>query len=183
MVTTELTTTSSRARARATLAATAALCAITAGGALAGALAPRLLSPVAPHPTLTPSLAAWAAILLDNSRVLALPILLTGFGFHRGRYSSRVGDIAVIGVLGANAIFVGLELGRWQNQLLPYLPQLPVEWLAAGTAAGVWTHARSTAGRTGHRALAVHAAVVLGLLMAAATLEVLVTPHVGGSRT
>ena len=110
MVTTELTA-SSRARARATLAATAALCATTAGGALAGALAPGLVSPVAPHPTLTPTLGAWAAILLDNSRVLALPILLTAFGFHRGRYSARAGDIAVIGVLGANAILVGLELG------------------------------------------------------------------------
>ena len=182
MVTTELTQ-SPRARARATLAATAALSATTAGGALAGALAPGLVSPVAPHPTLTPSLAAWAAILLDNSRVLALPILLTAFGFHRGRYSARTGDIAVIGVLGANAIFVGLELGRWQNQLLPYLPQLPVEWLAAGTAVGVWAHARSTAGRPDRRALAVHAGVVLGLLMAAAALEVLATPHAAGTRT
>jgi hypothetical protein len=182
VVTAELST-SSRARARATLAATAALYATTAGGALAGAIAPGLVSRVAPHPTLTPSLAAWAAILLDNSRVLALPILLTAFSFHRGRYSARIGDIAIIGVLGANAIFVGLELGRWQNQLLPYLPQLPLEWLAAGTAAGVWTHARSTAGQTGHRALAVHAAVVLGLLMAAAALEVLATPRAGGIRT
>ena len=84
MVTTELTTTSSRARARATLAATAALCATTAGSALAGTIAPGLVSPVAPHPTLTPTLGAWAAILLDNSRVLALPILLTAFGFYRG---------------------------------------------------------------------------------------------------
>jgi hypothetical protein len=182
MDTTELTT-FSRARARATLTATAALCAVTAGGALAGAIAPGLVSPVAPHPTLTPTFGAWAAILLDNSRVLALPILMTAFGFDRGRYSARIGDIAVIGVLGANASFVGVELGRWQNLLLPYLPQLPVEWLAAGTAAGVWAHARSTAGRPDRRALAVHAGVVLGLLMAAAALEVFATPHAAGTRT
>jgi hypothetical protein len=184
MVTAELTPPRGLlARARASAICTAALVAVTVAAAVAGALDRALASSVAPHPTLEPTLGAWGSILLTNTRVLALPALLAAFGFARGRWSRPLGDLAVAAVLGANAILVGLALGRWQTQLLSYVPQLPVEWLAAGTAAAIWVVARDQPGqRRITSALLLHTLAVLALLMAAAALEVFATPHALGTR-
>jgi hypothetical protein len=77
-------------------------------------------------------------------------------------------------VLVGNALRVGLAAGRWQTHLLPYVPQLPLEWLAAATAANAWLTLRDP-GPT--RTLA-HLAAVLALVAAAAAVETTATPHV-----
>ena len=172
---------SARRSVRAAAGATGALCALTAAAAIAGALDPRLLSATPPHPTLRPTVAAWAAVLVSNARLLALPFLLAACGFGRGRWSRLIADAAVIGVLGANGVRVGLALGRWQTQLLAYLPHLPLEWTALGVAAGAWVQARTgrPADCTAARLLA-QAAVTVALLAAGAAIEVLLTPHAPG---
>ena len=52
------------------------------------------------------------------------------------------GDTIVTTILVGNAIAVGVALGRWRGALIPYVPQLPVEYLAAATAATTWLDAR-----------------------------------------
>ena len=94
------------------------------------------LGPAArPHATLHPSLDAIASILLNNARVLAAPFILVAARFDRGRVSRVAGDTIVAAILVGNAIAVGFALGRWRGALIPYVPQLPVEYLAAATAA------------------------------------------------
>ena len=160
---------------RSALECTAGLWAITALAALAGALDPRLALRAAPHPALQPTFGAWVAILAVNARVLCVPFLLSVLGLQEGGSGRRLGDLAVVVLMLVNGGMVGVELGRWGARLLPYLPQLPLEWLAAGTSAAVWARARHA--RVDHAQLAWQAALVLALLIAAATVEVLLTPH------
>ena len=87
----------------------------------------------------------------------------------------RAGDLIVAALTAASTIPVGIELGRWQGRLLPYLPQLPLEWAALAVAVHVWISGRSGRGPT-HR-LMVLAGLTLALLIAAASLETWATPH------
>jgi hypothetical protein len=187
MVTTELTPPRSqtmRARARASVTATAAITSVTVIAAAAGAIDHTLVSSTAPHASLTPTFAAWGSIFIENVRVLALPFLLTASGMHHGRWSRHLGDVAVSLVLGANAVEVGLALGRWRGRLLPYLPHLPLEWAAAGIAAGAWLYARTHSDEDDRgRSFVVQIAVTVAALAAAAAMEVLLPPHkVGAGR-
>lgn len=170
---------------RAAMPCTAALVAVTALAAIAGTVDPALVPSTPPHPTLHPSLAAAASILANNARVLALPYGLVLLRLEDLRWGRVLGTAVIAAVLAVNAVIVGLELGRWQSRLIPYLPHLPLEWAAAGVAASVWARALtprrrdpgdpSREGRA--RRLAVTAAVTLLLLGAAAAIEVLLTPH------
>jgi hypothetical protein len=152
----------------------AGLWAVTAAGALLGALAPALAPGGPPHPTLRPTPTAAAAIVAQNCRVLAAPFLLAAARFNRTAWSRLLGDVVVTGIVAGNALLVGLALGRWQGRLLRYLPHLPLEYLAAATAASGWTSSRRHADA---RQLCSRAAVTVVLLFAAAAAEVLLTPH------
>jgi len=163
-----------------TIVVTAGLAALTAAGAGAGMIWPGLAGTTAPHPTLYPTLSAVVAIIANNGRVLALPFILTVTRFDTSRRPRQLADAVLALVLAVNAVNVGVELGRWQGRLLPYLPHLPVEYLAAATAAGVWVNARRHATRrqsTPARTVFAYAAGTLLLLAAAAVIEVLLTPH------
>jgi len=163
----------------------AALVAATGVAAVAGAVDPALAASTPPHPTLHPTLAAAASILVNNARVLALPYGLLILRLDEVGWGRTLGSALLVGVLGANAVTVGLALGRWQARLIPYLPHLPLEWAAAGLAASVWTHALTRRRRqpgdpvaaTSRYAPAVAGAITLLLLGAAAAVEVLLTPH------
>jgi hypothetical protein len=115
-----------------------------------------------------------ASIALTNARVLSAPFLLALFRFQDHRCTRRLGDLVIGGVLGANGLRVGLALGRWHDRLLPYLPQLPLEWLAAALAAVSWLALRTGVRRP--TALA-YLAAVLVLVIAAAAVETIATPH------
>jgi hypothetical protein len=185
MVTTELTGHSAwalRRVLRAALGCTAGLWVITALAVIAGAADPGIALMRSPHPALHPSVEAWASILATNSRVLCAPLLLAAVGVQHHRWGRRLGDLSVFALLTLNGGLVGVELGRWGTQLLPYLPQLPLEWLAAGASAGGWVIARrASGGSTDRRALLLTALLAAGLLAAAAAVEVLLTPHATGS--
>jgi hypothetical protein len=193
MVTTHLTTSRSHSiptvagPAAAAIACTIALVAVTTLAAIAGTLDHALVPSTPPRPTLHPTLAAAAAILANNARVLALPYGLLILHLDAVRWGRLLGDALLAGVLAANAITVGLAIGRWQTRLVPYLPHLPLEWAAAGIATSVWvrtlaTHRRDPAGGHAqapgsHEHVIAAAITTLLLLTAAAAVEVLLTPH------
>jgi hypothetical protein len=157
-----------------------ALLVVTALGAGAELLDGGLFRSTAPHPALTPNLGAIAGIFATNLRVLAAPFLLIAFAFATGRHAAQLGDVIVAGILLLNSLHVGLALGRWQGRLVPYLPHLPLEYLAAAVAAGAWVDARRHPDRRllqALRASAGYAAAAIALLAAAAAVEVLLTPH------
>ena len=149
--------------------------AATAIGIGVAILDPQLAGSTPPHPTLTGSLGDAVWVLQNNARVLAVPFLLVACGFPQRRLSRRAGDLIVPALVTASAIPVGLELGRWGARLVPYLPQLPVEWAALALSAHAWVVARR--GHATIRQLAPLAAIVLALLAGAAALEVWATPH------
>ena len=106
--------------------------------------------PTRPHATLHPSLDAIASILLNNARVLAAPFILAAARFGAARVSRLAGDAIVATIFVGNAVAVGLALGRWRGALIPFVPQLPIEYLAAATAAGAWIEARRDASLPRH---------------------------------
>jgi hypothetical protein len=165
------------ARVRACATAFAAITSLTMIAAAAGAIDRALVPSTVPHATLTTSFGAWGSIVIENARVLALPFLLVAFGTHHGRYRRHLGDAAIVGVLGVNAVKVGLALGRWQGRLLPYLPHLPLEWAAAAIAAGAWLYARTHHDQKRRGSLLIQTAITFAALAAAAAVEVLLTPH------
>jgi Stage II sporulation protein M len=140
----------------------------------------RLGASVSPHPTLRPTAQAIASIFETNLRVLAAPFLLIVFRFHTTRAARLTGDLVIAAILAANALHVGLAIGRWQTRLLPYLPHLPLEYTAAALATRAWLSARRRGahGQPGDaRATILSAAGAVVLLLAAAVVEVLLTPH------
>jgi len=163
------------AHARRIAATYAELWALTAVGTLIGRLHPSLGPGGRPHPSLHGSLADFAAIAATNARVLSAPFLLVLFRFPSGRRSRQLGDLVIVGLLAGNALRVGLAVGRHGDQLLPYLPQLPLEWLAAALAGSAWLVLR-TGART--RTAVAYVAAVLALVAVAAAIETLATPHV-----
>ncbi|MHB1572088.1 MAG: hypothetical protein ACYC0H_23180 [Solirubrobacteraceae bacterium] len=130
-----------------------------------------------PHAVLKPSLGAIASIMANNLRVLAAPFILVAARFPRVRVGRVAGDAVVAAILTANATTVGLALGRWRAALVPFIPQLPIEYLAAATAAAAWLGARRHSGGDGHVRTLILASATFAFTAVAAVLEVLLTPH------
>ena len=147
---------------------------ITLLGALLGTAFPGLAPGGRPHPALQESWRELASIAAGNARALSAPFLLAFFRFPAHPRTRQFGDLLIAGVLGANALRVGLALGRWHTRLIPYLPQLPLEWLAAALAGAAWLALRKGARR--HTAIA-YLAAVLVVVTAAAAVETIATPH------
>ncbi len=163
-----------RVRGRPVVVAYAGMWVLTCLGVVIGIAAPSLAPHGQPHPTLHGTPSDFASIAIANARILSAPFLLAFFRFPAGRRSRQLGDLLVVALLGGNALRVGLALGRDRGALLPYLPQLPVEWLAAALAAAAWLTLRTGArDRTGLAYLA----AVLVLITAAAAVESICTPH------
>jgi hypothetical protein len=163
-----------RVPARLIAVAYAGMWVLTCLGAVIGSAAPGLAPGGQPHPTLHGTPSDVASIAIANARVLSAPFLLALFRFPSDRRSRQFGDLSVVVLLSGNALRVGLALGRDRGALLPYLPQLPVEWLAAALAAAAWLTLRTGArDRTGLAYLA----AVLVLIAAAAAIETICTPH------
>lgn len=156
-------------------AAAATVVGLTAVGVVVALADPTLAGTTAPHPALTGTVGDAAWILQNNARTLAAPFLLAAVGFPRSRLGRRAGDLTVAALAAASTVPVGLELGRWQTRLLPYLPQLPLEWAALTLAVHAWLTARNQPITI--RQLAPLAAVTLVLLVGAAGLETWATPH------
>jgi hypothetical protein len=163
-----------RVHARRVAGVYARLWTFTCVGVLVGAAAPGLAPGGHVHPTLHGTLGDVASIAIANARVLSAPFLLALFRFPSDRRSRQLGDLMVVVLLGGNALRVGLALGRDRGALLPYVPQLPLEWLAAALAAAAWLTLRTGARK--HTGLA-YVAAVLVVVAAAAAIETICTPH------
>jgi len=100
---------------------------ITLLGALLGTAFQDLAPGGRPHPALQESWGELASIAAYNARVLSAPFLLAFFRFPAHPRTRQFGDLLIAGVLGENALRVGLALGRWHTRLIPYVPQLPLE--------------------------------------------------------
>lgn len=153
------------------------LAAATALGAAAATAWPALGPAIRPHATLHPSVDAIASILLNNVRVLAAPFILAAARFGATRVSRLAADAIVATILAGNATAVGLALGRWRGALILFVPQLPLEYLAAATAATAWIEARRHGSLPAPQTALTSAAATVGLAAAAAAIEVLLTPH------
>jgi len=151
-----------------------ALWALTALGGLLGRLLPALAPGGRPHPSLHGTLGDFAAIAATNARTLSASFLLAALRFPTERRSRTLGDVIVLGLLAGNALRVGLALGRDGGGLVPYVPQLPVEWLAAAVAGGAWLTLRH---HPETRTALVYVAAVLALVAMSAAIETLATPH------
>jgi len=147
---------------------------LTVAAAVAAQIAPGLAPNGRPHPTLHGTLGELASVIANNLRVLAAPFLLAAFRWPGGRLTRRLGDLLIAALIAQNTISVGLALGRWADRLLPYVPQLPLEWTALGIAGAAWLSARD--GGRG-RVLAGYALATLALTISAAAVEVELTPH------
>ncbi len=114
------------------------------------------------------------SILGTNLRLLAVPFALALLGFQHSRRARGFGDLVVAAVVTLNALRVGLALGRYGTELIPYIPQLPIEWLARALSTSAWMSARR-----GAQPRELRAASLLTLLAAvtAAVIEVLLTPQ------
>ncbi|MGH2856940.1 MAG: hypothetical protein ACRDMJ_05585 [Solirubrobacteraceae bacterium] len=155
----------------------AALAAVTAVAAATAYMWPSLGPDAAPHPALRPSVGAVVSILVNNLRVLAAPFVLAAARFARVRAGRLAGDAIVAAILASNAISVGLALGRWGTVLVRFIPQLPIEYLAAATAATAWLGARQSPTRPTRLDLILQTSLTAALTAIAAVLEVLLTPH------
>lgn len=154
------------------------LAAATALGAAAAIAWPALGPTTRPHAMLHASVDAIASILLNNARVLAAPFIVAVARFGATRVSQLAGDTIVATILLGNAVAVGLAVGRWRGALIPFVPQLPIEYLAAATAATTWIDARRhNATLLAPQTAITSAATTIGLAAAAAAIEVLLTPH------
>ena len=156
------------------LAATPVL-GLTVLGVLLALADPALAGRTAPHAALNGTVADAVSILQNNLRVLAVPFLLAALRFPASRLGRHSGDAIIAGLVAASTIPVGIALGRWQERLVPYLPQLPLEWAALTVATGAWLTARHGDARA--RELAVLGATVAVLLIGGASLETWCTPH------
>ena len=129
---------------------------------------------VEPHPTLHGSLGDLASIAATNARVLSAPFLLALFRFPDHRRTRRLGDLLIAGVLAANALRVGLALGRWQSASSPTCRSCRSNgWPPPSPRLPGWP---SETGARRQTALA-YLAAVLVLVIAAAGVETIATPH------
>lgn len=183
MVTAELTrkpVISSDATRAAWTAAAVVIC-FTAAGTLAAQVDPRLAGHTPPHPALRGTLGEAAGILVNNLRVLLVPFALCLTGAARPALTRRAGDLVLVALTAASTFHVGVALGRWQTRLVPYVPQLPVEWAALILALATW---RLACRRTVPAAELLRLAGVCAVLLtAAAGLETWATPHRAIPRT
>jgi hypothetical protein len=110
-----------------------------------------------------------------NLPIVAWPLLLGLIGAHRHSLAKHVADGLLAACIIVNTLQVGAALGAYGASLLPYIPQLPVEWGALALGASAWLVQR-------HRALTVSEglgllALITGVLLCAGVLETVAVPH------
>lgn len=167
--------TSSCPGCRAVSAVAAGVLGLTGLGVALALIDPPLAGHTRPHPVLPGSLGDALSIAEQNARVLATPFLLGWLGFARAPLGRRIGDAALLVLTAASTVTVGVELGRWRERLLPYIPQLPIEWAALTISLSAWLLIRSRGTRRSQ--LAALAVLTVVLLIAAAGIETWCTPH------
>ena len=149
----------------------ATLSAVLAAGAVRAAMGLTFEASRNPTPSLGRVLALWA----HNLPICAWPLLLGSLGLAQRSPWRRAADILVSACALANALPVAAALGGYGGELVPYVPQLPLEWAALAVGYGSWLIERGSGLARGQRLALLGAAVLL--LLAAAALETCAVPH------
>jgi hypothetical protein len=127
------------------------------------------LAPASPPPA-----TRMLSVALTNAFAAGWPLLLALLdGPHRA--IRAVHRALIVAWLAVNVIPVGAAIGAYGTRILPYLPQLPLEWTAIALALAGYLHARGR--QAPSRALLAPALGLPVLLIAAAALETYATPH------
>jgi hypothetical protein len=164
------------------LVALAVLWALTLVTNLAAAALPSLASAARDllslrlTPTLNPppSIARVLSIAAHNIQTAGWPLLLPLLGARQRAWSRTLADTAVTASVTVNALLVGLALGAYQARLLPYVPQLPLEWAGVAVAPAYWWLNRTDRRSGGRRAALIALVVSFGM---AAIVETVCVPH------
>ena len=114
-----------------------------------------------------PTLGHVLGLAAHNLPVAAWPLLLGLSGAARSRRARRATDALVLACAAANTIPVGAAIGAYGAHLLPYIPQLPLEWAALASGYGSWLLQRQRALDTRRRLAWLGLTSVLVLLAAA----------------
>jgi hypothetical protein len=115
------------------------------------------------------------ALAAHNIPIAAWPLLLGVLGAHRHRLARHVADGVLLACIIANTLPVGAALGAYGTAVLPYIPQLPLEWAGLALGASAWLIQRRRA-LTVSEGLAL-LALIVGLLLCAAVVETVTVPH------
>jgi hypothetical protein len=122
-----------------------------------------------------PRLGHLLELAAHNLPIAAWPVLLGVVGAHRHPTARRIADVVVTAAMGANTVIVGSALGAYGTALLPYVPQLPLEWAGLALGASAWLVQRRRALTVLEGALCV--GVIASVLLIAAALETVAVPH------
>lgn len=129
--------------------------------------------------TLEPDPAPQLGHVLDlaahNIPIVSWPLLLGVFDLHRSRLGRGFADSMVAAYVVANVLPVGAALGAYGSVLVPYVPQLPLEWGGLALGACGWLAQRREA-LSLREALGLFALIV-GVLVCAAVVETVAVPH------
>jgi hypothetical protein len=127
------------------------------------------------EPNAPPQLGHVVALAAHNLPIAAWPLLLGVIGAHHHRLGRKIADGVLLACIIVNTLPVGVALGAYGAPLLPYIPQLPVEWAGLALGASAWLLQR-------RRALAVPEGLALltltaCVLLCAAVIETVAVPH------
>jgi len=150
----------------------AALVAVGAGAAKVRSILALTLTPARNPP---PTLAQILTLVAHNLPIAAWPLLLGVGGTASSPLARRAADSLVVGCALANSLPVGAALGAYGTRLLPYIPQLPLEWAALAGGYCSWIRQRREPLNARQRLtwLALTAVLVIG----AAVTESAAVPH------
>ncbi len=122
-----------------------------------------------------PTVGRMLALAAHNIPIGAWPLLLGVLVAENNRRARRAADAALVACMLANTVPVGAALGAYGASLIPYIPQLPIEWAGLAIGYGSWLIQR-------RRAVSVHqrlqwVALTIVVLLVAAALESYAVPH------
>lgn len=115
------------------------------------------------------------ALSAHNLPIEAWPVLLGVVGAHKHPLVRKVADVLVGACMTANVGVVASALGAYGLALVPYLPQLPLEWAGLALGTGCWLVQRRQALTLREGVACV--ALIAGVLLGAAVLETVAVPH------
>jgi hypothetical protein len=122
-----------------------------------------------------PDLSQVLALAAQNIPLACWPLLLGAIEAHHSRRGIRIADTLLAAVLLVNTAQVGAALAAYGLAVLPYLPQLPLEWgsLALGASSWLLQKRQPLTVTQGLSVFVLTSLVMLG----AAVVEIVAVPH------
>ncbi len=122
-----------------------------------------------------PQLGHVVVLAAHNIPIAAWPLLLGVLGAHHHRLGAGIADGLLLAYIIVNTLPVGAAIGTYGTAVLPYVPQLPLEWGGLALGASGWLAQRRTA-LSVREGLGLFV-VIVGVLVCAAIVETVAVPH------